>query len=51
MKLNKMASFIKTFREKQYDEEGNLIVNKKTGQPVYAMIPRIVRHNPGYKAN
>ena len=38
MKINATKALFMPFKEKQYDEEGNLIKTVK----------RVVRHNPGY---
>lgn len=48
MKINVNKSMFMLFKEKQYDEEGNLIVDKKTGEPVLKTVKRVVRHNPAY---
>ena len=48
MKNIKWASFTQTFKEKMYDEEGNLIVDKTTGKPKYKSVARVVRHNAMY---
>lgn len=48
MKSMKMRSMFMTFKEKKYDEEGNLVLDKKSGQPVYVKVERVVRHNAYY---
>ena len=48
MKINQMKALFMPFKEKQYDEEGNLIVDKKTGEPILKVVKRVVRHNPAY---
>lgn len=48
MKINATKAILMPFKEKQYDEEGNLILDKKTGEPVIKVVKRVVRHNPAY---
>jgi hypothetical protein len=48
MKINATKAILMPFKEKQYDEEGNLVLDKKTGEPVIKVVKRVVRHNPRY---
>lgn len=48
MKLSQMKAILMPFKEKQYDEEGNIVTDKKTGVPILKIQKRVVRHNPGY---
>lgn len=48
MKINASKAILMPFKEKQYDEEGNLVLDKKTGEPVIKVVKRVVRHNPAY---
>jgi hypothetical protein len=48
MKINASKAILMPFKEKQYDEEGNLVLDKKTGEPVIKVVKRVVRHNPQY---
>lgn len=48
MAKTKMKAMKMTFRELNVDENGNLIVNKKTGDPTYQYAAYIVRHNAAY---
>ena len=44
----KMKSMIIPFKELLKDEEGNVVLDKKTEQPVYKTVNRVVRLNSGY---
>lgn len=48
MKKNSLKAFKMPFREPQRDEEGNVILDKKTGDPIMTTVKRIVRYNPAY---
>lgn len=48
MKINATKAIFVPYKEKQYDAEGNLILDKKTGEPIRKVVKRIVHHNPGY---
>lgn len=48
MKINASKAILMPFKEKQYDEEGNVIIDKKTGDPILKVQKRVVRHNPAY---
>ena len=48
MKINATKSILIPFREKQYDEEGNIVTDKKTGEPILKIQKRVVRHNSRY---
>ena len=48
MKINASKAILMPFKEKQYDEEGNLVLDKKTGEPVIKVVKRVVHHNPRY---
>ena len=48
MKINVSKAILMPFKEKQYDEEGNLVLDKKTGEPVIKVVKRVVRHNAAY---
>ena len=48
MKIHATKAMFMPFKEKQYDEDGNLIVDKKTGEPILKIVKRVVRHNPAY---
>lgn len=48
MKINATKAIVMPFKEKQYDEEGNVVVDKKTGKPVIHIVQRVVHLNPGY---
>ena len=48
MKINATKAILMPFKEKQYDEEGNLVLDKKTGEPVIKVVKRVVCHNPRY---
>lgn len=48
MKINANKAILIPFKEKQYDEEGNLVLDKKTGEPVIKVVKRVVRHNSRY---
>lgn len=47
MKGIKFAAFSMWFKEKVYDEEGNVVRNDD-GEPVYVRVRRVVRHNIAY---
>lgn len=47
MKNKKLAAFSMWFKEKVYDEEGNVVRNND-GEIVYVRVRRVVRHNPAY---
>ena len=48
MKINATKAILMPFKEKQYDEDGNIVVDKKTGEPILKVQKRVVRHNPRY---
>lgn len=48
MKINATKAILMPFKEKQYDEEGNLVLDKKTGDPIIKVTKRVVRHNAAY---
>ena len=48
MKINVTKAILMPFKEKQYDDEGNIVCDKKTGEPICKVQKRIVRHNSGY---
>lgn len=48
MKSIKWGRINMTFKEKKYDEEGNLCIDKKTGKPIMVFVKRVVKHNVGY---
>lgn len=48
MKINATKAILMPFKEKQYDDEGNIVVDKKTGEPILKVQKRVVRHNPTY---
>ena len=47
MKGIKFAAFPMWFKEKVYDEEGNVVRNDD-GEPIYVRVRRMVRHNAAY---
>lgn len=47
MKGIKFAAFPMWFKEKVYDEEGNVVRNND-GEPIYVRVRRMVRHNAAY---
>ena len=46
-KMN-MKAITMPFREMKVDEEGNPIIDKKTGSPKFEIVYRQVRHNAAY---
>lgn len=49
-KIKTKAIFM-PFKEIKFDNEGNPMFDKKTGEPVYQNVKRIVRHNAMYYPN
>lgn len=46
-KIN-MKAITMPFREMKVDEEGNPVKDKKTGEILYRLVQRKVRHNAAY---
>lgn len=44
----KMKAIFMPFKELKLDEEGNPVLDKKTGLPTYKTVYRKVRHNASY---
>lgn len=44
----KMKAISMPFKELKLDEEGNPVLDKKTGLPTYKTVYRKVRHNAAY---
>lgn len=43
-----MKAIKMTFKEMMFDEEGNPMRNKKTGEIMYKRVQHVVRHNIAY---
>lgn len=44
----RMKAITMTFKEIRVDQEGNVIKDKETGEPLYKRVRRNVRHNAYY---